>query len=231
MLLSASSGPRWLPGDDRADRGRVPPVRWFRWGRSPRRAGSGGLADVDRDQLLALFGLDEGGDRLPSEEKTPLVSEPSGSSVELAGLAGADPLHPEALVAPEEQRAAVGGDVFDVGRADAARPAASPSCRCAASCRRRRRRGALGALAAAEEDAAGEEARARTRRRRRSWSAGPGRARWAAPSRGRWTCRRRLGEAADEDDRLAVGREVGVVVVARAAGRAPCRPPPLSPTV
>ena len=66
---------------------------------------------------------------MPSEEKTPLVSEPSGSSAELARLARADPLHPEALVAAEEQRVAVGGDVFDVGRADAANLRLHLACR------------------------------------------------------------------------------------------------------
>ena len=55
----------------------------------------------------------------PSEEKTELVEELSATSAQLVGGAGADPLHPEALVAAEEQHARRRGDVFDEGRAGA----------------------------------------------------------------------------------------------------------------
>ena len=56
---------------------------------------------------------------LPSEEKTRVGLRPVGQFAELAGRAGADPLHPEAAVAPEEDQVPVRGDVFDVGRAGA----------------------------------------------------------------------------------------------------------------
>ena len=163
-----------------------------------------------------------------------MVCDSSGGA-ELARPAVADPLDPEALVAPEEQRVAIGADVFDVGRAGAGdlRPrllavaahrvdvgeGAGALHRSRRGCRRCRRRSSAGP----------------TRRRGRSWSAASGRRPRDAPSRGRRPCRhrsrrrcgrrrspcrrprtrlrgrrrrrrQRLGRAAVEADRVEVGR-------------------------
>ncbi len=99
-----------------------------------------------------------------------------------------DPLHPEALVAAEQQRVAVGGDVFDVGGADAAdlrfhfRAVALHRVDVGVGGR------ALAALAAAVEDAAGEVARLELVDSR-CGSGGSGRHRWGGPSRDRRRCR------------------------------------------
>jgi len=73
--------------------------------------------DVDRDQALAVFVGDEGGDAaaVGGEDRGRL--RVVGQLAQLVGAGVADPLRPESLVAAEEEQVPIWGDVFHVGRA------------------------------------------------------------------------------------------------------------------
>src|SRR5262249_54388094 len=75
------------------------------------------VGDVDGGELRAAFRLDERRHAPPVGGEHRIGFGVVGQVAELAGPAVADPLHPEALVAPQEQRVAIRADVFDVCRA------------------------------------------------------------------------------------------------------------------
>src|SRR3954447_25588633 len=104
-----------LPGDDRPDRGAVAFGQVDPFGE----VALATVGDVYCDQLLAFVGGDEGGDSAAVGGEDPVGLRAIRQPAQLARLARADAPHPQPLVAAEEQRVAVAGDVFDVGRADA----------------------------------------------------------------------------------------------------------------
>ena len=132
--------------------------RLFRSLEAFRELGLAAAGDVDRDQRLPFFGRDEGGDLAPVGGEDAVGLRAVGQLASLRALPGPIRFTQRPWSRRNSSVWPSPRDVFDVGRADAARPATSPSSRCGASCRRRRRRPALRALAAAEEDAAGEVA-------------------------------------------------------------------------
>src|SRR4051794_37302216 len=105
-----------LPGDDRPDRGAVAFGQIGPFGE----VALATVGDVYGDQLLAFVGGDEGGDAAAVGGEDPVGLRAIRKLAELARLARADALDPQALVAAEQQRVAAAGDVFDIGRADAA---------------------------------------------------------------------------------------------------------------
>ena len=118
------------------------------------------VGDVDRDQLLAFVGGDEGGDAAAVGGEDRVGLRAVGQLGELASPCRGRSASPRGPVAAEEQRVAAAGDVFDVGRADAA------TCGFTLVPLRRHRvdvgvggRRLRTAVAAAEDDAAGEVAR------------------------------------------------------------------------
>src|SRR5207342_2502809 len=109
------SAPHRLPGHDGTDR-RPFVVEGVAFGE----IGAAPAGDVDRREGLLTVSGNEGGDATAVRGEDGIGLGAVGDLAELARPAAADPLHPEALVAAEEDRLAVRSHVFDESRAGAA---------------------------------------------------------------------------------------------------------------
>ncbi len=169
--------------------------------------------DVDRRERLGFVGGNEGRDLAPIGGEDRVGRGVVGDLAQLVGAAGADLLHPEPLVAAEEQHLCRRRDVFDEGRTGAGHQHLHVG---AAGAHREDvgvGAGTFAALTAAEDDPALEVAG-----RELVDVAGLAQARQAGAGRAHRVdvvgkSAAGLGDAADEDDRLAVGRERRFVLV------------------